>query len=122
MIRVLIVDDQVIVCEGLKVVLDASPAIEVVGMAYDGAQALEKVQELQPDLVLMDLKMPVMNGYEATKSIRNIKPDIPVIAVTAFDIQQDFLETYKTHFDGYVVKPIDKEDLLTKIFRVSESP
>ena len=66
-IRVLICDDQEMVCEGLRVILSSAPGIEVVGVAYDGAQALDLVSQTQPDLVLMDLKMPGMNGIQATR-------------------------------------------------------
>ena len=70
MIRVLIVDDQVVVTQGLRVILNAAPTIEVVGTAYEGSQAVEMAGKLTPDLFLMDLKMPGMNGIHATRAIR----------------------------------------------------
>ena len=75
MIRVLICDDQWIVCEGLELILGSDPEIEVVGLASDGAEALIKVGETQPDVVLMDLKMPVMNGVQATRKIKAEFPE-----------------------------------------------
>jgi YesN/AraC family two-component response regulator len=70
MIRLLIVDDQMVVCEGLQAILSTVPDVEVLGTANNGEEALELVERLHPDLVLMDLKMPVMNGIQATHEIR----------------------------------------------------
>jgi len=67
MIRVFICDDQRIVVDGLHAILDTDPEIDVVGVAYDGAEALERLPEVRPDVVLMDLKMPVMDGIQATR-------------------------------------------------------
>ena len=67
MIRVLICDDQVVVTDGLEMILEADPEIEVVAMAHDGAEALELIPDTNPDLVLMDLKMPGVNGIQATR-------------------------------------------------------
>ena len=77
MIRVLICDDQTIVSEGLRVILSTDPEIEVIGIANDGAEAVAKVTQLKPDVVLMDLKMPVMNGIQATRLIHEQQPDTP---------------------------------------------
>ena len=85
MIRVLVCDDQAIVCEGLQVILESDPQLEVVGIAYDGAEALEKIPTAHPDIVLMDLKMPGMNGIHATRQIRTLYPGIPVLVLTTYD-------------------------------------
>lgn len=69
MIRVFICDDQAVVCDGLEMILNADTQIEVVGTAYDGAEALERIPNAKPDVVLMDLKMPGMNGIQATREI-----------------------------------------------------
>ncbi|MDD3827486.1 MAG: response regulator, partial [Anaerolineae bacterium] len=74
MVRVLIVDDQTVVREGLAAILGTDPEIEVVGLAGNGRQALELVPEAQPDVVLMDLKMPVLNGVQATRRLRQQYP------------------------------------------------
>ena len=76
-IRVLVVDDQALVREGLAIILNAQPDIEVVGQAEDGRQAVKLAAQLEPDVVLMDLIMPVMDGVEATKEIRKRFPDLP---------------------------------------------
>lgn len=85
MIRVLIVDDQEIVCEGLRVVLDASPSISVVGTAHDGLEALDQTARLRPDLVLMDIKMPHMNGVQATQAIKQQFPETTVLVLSTYD-------------------------------------
>jgi YesN/AraC family two-component response regulator len=72
MIRLLICDDQIFVCEGLRAILGTSAKIEVVGMAYNGEEAIQQVEALHPDIVLMDLKMPVLNGVQATRTIKEL--------------------------------------------------
>lgn len=78
MIRVLICDDQMIVCEGLRAILSTARNIKVVGVAHDGARAVEMIPETQPDIVLMDLKMPIMNGIQATRLICDQYPQARV--------------------------------------------
>ena len=79
MFRILICDDQKIVCEGLQTIINTDPELEVVGIAHDGKQALDMIPKIQPDLVLMDLKMPVMNGVEATRKITAEYPGIFIL-------------------------------------------
>jgi len=87
--------------------------------AKNGSEAVEIFgRNSEFDVVLMDLKMSVMNGYEATWKIKNINPEIPVIAVTAFALQEDLEKATAASFDGYVIKPIVKSDLLLKISKV----
>jgi DNA-binding NarL/FixJ family response regulator len=115
MIRVLLVDDQVIVCEGLKVVINASPNVEVVGMAHDGEQALKMVAALRPDLVLMDLKMPGMNGVHATRAIRASYPDIPVLVLTTYDDDEWVVDAFRAGAAGYLLKDSRREDIVAAI-------
>ena len=115
MIRVLIVDDQVIVCEGLKVILNATPQIEVVGLAYDGAQALEQVTTLHPDLVLMDLKMPIMNGIHATHAIKEQYPDISVLVLTTYDDDEWVIDAIRAGASSYLLKEASREALVAAI-------
>src|SRR5512139_961395 len=82
MINVLVCDDQLIVCEGLTKILSSDPEITVVGVAQDGAEAISKVEQVHPDLILMDLKMPGMNGIAATRKIREQFPSVPVLVLT----------------------------------------
>jgi DNA-binding NarL/FixJ family response regulator len=115
MIRVLLVDDQTIVCEGLRVVLGAHPNVEVAGVAYDGEQALRQVEALQPDLVLMDLKMPVMNGVQATREIRARNPAIPVLVLTTYDDDEWVIDAIRAGAAGYLLKDSGAEELVAAI-------
>jgi DNA-binding NarL/FixJ family response regulator len=115
MIRVLIVDDQEIVCEGLHVVLSASPSIEVVGMAHDGARAVEMVAALRPDLVLMDLKMPLMNGVQATHAIKTEHPETAVLVLTTYDEDDWVADAIRAGANGYLLKDTGREDIVAAI-------
>lgn len=115
MIRVLIVDDQVIVCEGLRVVLEASPSIEVAGTAYNGEQALGMVQQLRPDLVLMDLNMPVMNGVLATRAMRERFPQIPVLILSTYDDDSWVVDAVRAGAAGYMLKDSNRHELIAAI-------
>lgn len=112
MIRVLIVDDQEIVCEGLHVVLSASPNISVIGMAHDGAQALEMVEKHRPDLVLMDLKMPGMNGVQATHAIKQHYPETAVLVLTTYDGDEWVVDAIRAGANGYLLKDTGREDIV----------
>ena len=115
MVRVLICDDQAVVCEGLEMILDADPEIEVVGLAYDGAEALELIPSTQPDLVLMDLKMPVMNGIHATREIKKHTPEIKVLVLTTFGEDEWVFDAVRSGADGYLLKGTPREKLVAAI-------
>ena len=85
MIRLLLCDDQDIVTEGMRVILRAVRDFQVVGVARDGAQAVEFTGQLLPDLVLMDLRMPIMNGIQATRKLREQFPQVKVLVLTTYD-------------------------------------
>ncbi|NLA79844.1 MAG: response regulator transcription factor, partial [Chloroflexi bacterium] len=84
MIKVLIADDQEIVCEGLKRILQSDSEIKVIGIAHNGQQALDLIHHQTPDLVLMDLQMPIMNGVQAIRQLRKTHPDLPVLVLTTY--------------------------------------
>lgn len=115
MIDVLICDDQVIVCEGLTRILGSDPEIRVVGVAHDGAEALAKVAELQPQLVLMDLKMPGVNGIIATRKIRERHPGVPVLVLTTYDDDEWVFDALHSGAAGYLLKDTPPKDLLASI-------
>lgn len=115
MIRVLVVDDQVVVSEGLRVVLNASPTIDVIGIAQNGAEAVELVPKLKPSLVLMDLKMPQMNGIQATQIITERHPDVPVLVLTTYDDDDWVLEAVRAGAKGYLLKDADRQDIVAAI-------
>ncbi|MBV9278931.1 MAG: response regulator transcription factor, partial [Chloroflexi bacterium] len=103
-VRVLLADDHGIVREGLRLVLDAQPNIEVVGEAEDGRRALELVRELQPDVVVMDIAMPNLNGLEATRQIRRQFPAVRVVILTMHENELYFLQIAKAGATGCVLK------------------
>jgi DNA-binding NarL/FixJ family response regulator len=114
-VRVLIVDDHHMVIEGLKVFLSTSDEIEVVGEASNGAEAVELCGKLQPDVVLMDVVMPVMDGAEATARIRAVCPDVQVIALTSF-VEEDLVaRTLDAGAISYLLKDSRPEALLQAI-------
>lgn len=116
-IRILAAEDDEINYLYIKELLRA-PNFELV-WARDGSEAVEQFRKGPDfDVVLIDVKMPVMNGYDATVMIKKINAGIPVIAVTAYNRQEDISRATGVNFDGYVVKPIEKNDLMLKIRNV----
>ncbi|WP_455383671.1 response regulator transcription factor [Salinispira pacifica] len=120
-IRVLLVDDQTLFAESLKGVLDARyPELHVVGIAHDGRNAIECVRELVPDVILMDVRMPVMDGVEATGAIHTEYPAIRIIMLTTFDDDEYVQEAISRGAMGYVLKNIPIQDLVDSIRVVRE--
>ena len=109
--RVLIVDDHALFRRGLQMVLDGEPDIEVVGEAADGQQALERAQELMPDVVLMDVRMPRRSGIEATREIRDALPHVRIIMLTVSDEEADLYEAIKAGASGYLLKEISTDEV-----------
>ncbi|HEY7280876.1 MAG TPA: response regulator transcription factor [Actinomycetota bacterium] len=110
-LRVLIVDDHALFRRGLQMVLDAEPDIEVVGEAGDGHQALERAQELMPDVVLMDVRMPRRSGIEATREIRDALPHVRIIMLTVSDEEADLYEAIKAGAAGYLLKEVSTDEV-----------
>lgn len=114
-IRVLLCDDQSLVTDGIQLILETDPALKVVGAARDGAQAVELVPQLTPDIVLMDLKMPVMNGVQATRIIRRDFPRIPVLVLTTFDDDDWVIDAVRSGAAGYLLKDTPRDRLITAV-------
>ena len=114
-IRLLICDDQAIVCEGLRAILSPISQIEVVGVAANGVEAVELTRTTQPDLVLMDLKMPRMNGIQATKAIREQFPEVRVLVLTTYDEDEWVIDAIRYGAAGYLLKDTPQEDLIKAI-------
>ncbi|HVN53797.1 MAG TPA: response regulator transcription factor [Anaerolineaceae bacterium] len=115
MINVVICDDQVVVCEGLRAILSTAPGIEVVGIANDGEQAIAITASLHPDVVLMDLKMPVMNGVEATRKIHTLYPDVKILVLSTYDFDEWVFDAIRGGASGYLLKDTPRETLIEAI-------
>lgn len=115
MIRVLIADDHTIVRSGIRLLLENEPDIEVVGEALDGAQAVDLIATLRPDLVLMDIAMPVLDGLEATRQIKTSFPEIQILVLTMHRSEEYFFEILKAGASGYLLKGADPSDLVKAI-------
>jgi two-component system, NarL family, response regulator NreC len=117
-IRILLVDDHAVVRAGLRMLLGADPELQIVGEAENGAQALRLTDELAPDVVLMDISMPDMNGIEATRKIKEQNPNVVVLALTMHEDDQYFFEMLAAGASGYVPKRAAPNDLLSAIHAV----
>lgn len=115
MIKVMLADDQTILAEGLKSVLQTCGEIEVVGMAADGLQAVEMAQQLCPDVILMDIRMPNMNGVVATKRIKEIMPQVKIVILTTFDDSDYILSAINNGASGYLLKDIGGAALIDAV-------
>jgi DNA-binding NarL/FixJ family response regulator len=111
-VRVLLVDDQTLFREALTTLLEVRPEIEVVGEAANGAEALDRVATLRPDVVLMDLHMPVLDGIGATLRLRAQHPEIRVLALTTFDDDEDVFAALRAGAVGYLLKDVSSDRLV----------
>ena len=118
-VKVLVVDDHEIVREGIRMVLAADPELEVVGVASSGEEAIEMVRELSPGVVLMDIGMPGLSGFEATRRIREANPDVHVVALTVHDSEGYVFQMLKAGATGYVVKRAPSEDVISAVKRAN---
>lgn len=113
--KILICDDQAIIRDGLEMLLKLEKDIEVVGQAQDGAEAVELVGKDQPDLVLMDLKMPGLNGIEATRQIRTRYPQIKVLVLTTYDDDEWVFDAIRAGASGYLLKDTPREEVIKAV-------
>lgn len=115
MIKVLVCDDQVVVCDGLEMILNSDSDIQVVAKAYDGDEAVELVEKTQPDLVLMDLKMPGLNGIQATRIISQKYPQIKVLVLTTYGDDEWVFDAIRSGADGYLLKGVQRDELIRAV-------
>ena len=113
--KVIICDDQAIVRDGLEMLLKLEKDIDVVGTAEDGAEAVEMTAKASPDLVLMDLKMPVMNGVEAIRQIRAKNPEVKVLVLTTYDDDEWLFDAINAGAAGYLLKDTPRDEVIKVI-------
>ncbi len=118
-IRVLIADDHTIVRKGLCALLDGDKEIEVVGDAENGREAIKKVEQVQPDIVLMDITMPGLNGLETTRQLKKRHPKTKILILTMHDNEEYIFETLRAGASGYLVKRTAPEELISAIHAVN---
>ena len=119
-IRVLVVDDHSLVRKGVVDTLNAEKGLEVVGEASNGEEAVAWAKELAPDVVLMDLQMPVMTGVEATQQIRDQVPDTHVMILTVSDKEADLVDAMRAGAKGYVLKDATSDELVRAVLHIAE--
>ncbi len=116
-IRLLIADDHALVRSGLRSMLQREPGVEIVGEACNGREAVELCRSLEPDLVLMDVRMPEMDGLEATRAIKQQRPETGVLMVTMHENRDYMLEATKAGAAGYVLKDAPRNELISAVRR-----
>ncbi len=115
MISLIICDDQEVVCQGLKAILSTAENLEVAGIANNGVEALELLETHAVDVVLMDLKMPIMNGIHTTKAIKEKFPRTKVLVLTTYDADAWLFDAIRNGADGYLLKDTSREALIQAI-------
>ncbi len=118
-IRILIVDDQRLVRAGLRMLCEATDGLDVVGEAADGAQAVRSATELSPDVILMDLRMPGLDGIEATRLVTSVRPQSKVLALTTFDDDEHLYPALAAGASGFLVKDTSPAELVDAIRRTA---
>lgn len=119
-LRVLLADDHALVRRGIATFLAACPDIEVVGEAEDGVQAVAKATELMPDLILMDLQMPIMDGLEATRRIKAAHPYLKIVMLTVAEEERNLFEAIKAGAHGYLLKSSQPDEFLARLRGISQ--
>lgn len=115
MIKVIVIDDQSLMRDGLEIILNSDSELKVVACGENGKEAIELSGRFVPDLVLMDLRMPIMGGVEATKIIKNNLPNVKVLLLTTFDDEEYIIEAMNSGASGYIFKDIEKVKLIEAI-------
>ncbi|MDQ6662003.1 MAG: response regulator transcription factor [Chloroflexota bacterium] len=114
-IRIVLADDHTILRAGLKMMLNAQPDMVVIGEAQDGRQAISEIQRVQPDIVLMDITMPDMNGIEATRRIKKLFPEVKVLVLTMHENDEYVFQALRAGASGYMLKEAADTELITAI-------
>ncbi|MTI47518.1 response regulator transcription factor [Sporosalibacterium faouarense] len=114
-IKVMLVDDQNLIREGLRMMLSLHEELDILSEAINGEDAFQKLKDIEPDIILMDIRMPVMDGVEATKKIKEKFPSIKIIILTTFNEDEYIFEGLKNGADGYMLKDAKSEDIVRGI-------
>ncbi len=114
-VRVLVVDDQRLMRDGIASLLEMQDAIEVIGTASNGQEAIEKAASLGPDVILMDVRMPVMDGVEATRQVRHKSPSCHILMLTTFDDEEYIIDALRAGASGYLLKDLPAPDLASAV-------
>jgi DNA-binding NarL/FixJ family response regulator len=115
MIKVIVIDDQSLMRDGLEIILNSDSELKVVACGENGKEAIELSERFIPDLVLMDLRMPIMGGVEATKMIKNNLPNVKILLLTTFEDEEYIIEAMNSGASGYIFKDIEKVKLIEAI-------
>jgi len=115
MIRIIIADDQLLTREGLRTILDLEEDFEVIGVAKNGQEACELAEALRPDLIMLDIRMPVMDGITALKQLKRSCPEIPVLILTTFLEDEYIIEGMANGANGYMLKDMDGDKMIASI-------
>jgi len=116
--KILLVDDHIIVRDGIKLVIQSDPGLELVGEAGNGSEAVSLCNDLQPDVIIMDIDMPVMNGIEAVKEIRKTNKDVKIIILTMYEKESFLIDGITSGINGYLYKMASMDELLQAIHSV----
>jgi DNA-binding NarL/FixJ family response regulator len=119
-IRILLADDQALVRGGFRMILEAEPDIEVVGEAADGSEVVERALETRPDLVLMDVRMPALDGIEATRRLLAALPATRVLILTTFDLDEYVVDAFRAGASGFLLKTAPPQQLVAAVRTVQE--
>ena len=119
-IRILIADDQAITRSGIRALLAAQEDVEIIAEAQDGAEAIALAASLQPDVILMDLRMPTVNGIDATRRIHRLSPHIGILVLTVFEDDTSVFPAIRAGARGYLLKNTEQEELLRAIHTVAD--
>jgi DNA-binding NarL/FixJ family response regulator len=120
LIRVMLVDDHALVRTSVASLLTTCPDIQVVGEAEDGAQAVARAAELMPDLILMDIQMPTMDGLEATRRIKAAHPSLKIVMLTVVEEERTLSEALMAGAEGYLLKSVHPDDFLARVRGISQ--
>ena len=115
--NIILIDDDKLVCSALKTILESDPDFHVPVMGHDGTEAISLYTKYRPDLILMDIRMPIMNGYETTQAIRGLERSdaqaIPIIAMTADAFSEDIQQCLECGMNAHTAKPINLDEVLS---------